>query len=348
MSDPHFHIHLGDALTVLRSMPDEFASCVVTSPPYWGLRDYGVSGQIGLERTPEDYVSKLVEVFREVKRVLADDGTLWLNLGDSYNAYNGGAGPGSKLSQTQSAQRPQLSTGYGLQDKTLKPKDLIGIPWRVAFALPADGWYLRADIIWHKPNPMPESVTDRPTKAHEYLFLLAKSQKYFYDRHAILEPLRTAESENYPARAKILGRGQQDYNSARVGDRDKSGGFPPSYNGSSFTKGKTAEPHANVGQGPRNEHPGRNKRSVWTLSTCPTPDAHFATYPLELPETCILAGCPVDGVVLDPFAGAGTTGLAALKNGRRFVGIELNPDYIAIAHSRTQSKMPLLAATGSI
>lgn len=538
-----FVIHHGDALTVLRTMPSESVNCVVTSPPFWGLRDYGtgrwegglpdcdhvqrhglqgatgqradraytgrvpyrgecgkcgalrVDQQIGLEETPEAYVTRLVEVFREVRRVLREDGTCWLNLGDSYVAH-----PGQR--KTTDAVGPKQRTSKGSYSTPsrhvydLKPKDLVGIPWMVAFALQADGWVIRSEIVWHKPNPMPESVKDRPTKSHEIIFLLAKAQwsgpaprrfaaindqdarwlalfldtegnivvkramaksgryhygvqlcfastsrdllntcqeiigcgailersgknapmfylqlsnlqaadllhrlypflivkkrqaqlgihlqdviavsgserrskegrlrgrtrsdeytrllesfwgrmkclnhfgspdltdvtqpvcgkwagsaKYWYDSDAIAEPLQTNARENYPARARILGRGEQGYNgeNARNGDRDKSGGFPV-YN-------------------------GRNKRSVWTLATLPTPDAHFATFPIELPETCIKAGCPEGGTVLDPFAGAGTTGLACLKNGRNFVGIELNAEYIKIAENRAQRHYPLL------
>jgi len=182
-----FDIHQGHVLEILPTLPEKSVQCCVTSPPYWGLRDYGAEGQLGLERTPDEYVENMVQVFREVRRVLRDDGTLWLNLGDTYNAYNGGAGPGSTLSKNQTEQRPRLETGHGLQCKTLKPKDLVGIPWRVALALQADGWYLRQDIVWHKPNPMPESVRDRCTKAHEYIFLLSKSQRYFYDLEAVKE-----------------------------------------------------------------------------------------------------------------------------------------------------------------
>jgi DNA modification methylase len=291
-------------------MPAESVHCCVTSPPYFGLRDYGVDGQIGLEQTPEEFTAELVSVFREVRRVLRDEGTLWLNLGDSYNAYNGGAGPSSSISRgAQTEQRPQLASGYGLKFKGLKPKDLLGIPWRVAFALQADGWFLRQDIIWSKPNPMPESVTDRCTKAHEYLFLLSKSGRYYYDAGAIKEPFTTDPKENYPARAKITGRGGQGAADARGGDRDKSGGFPPS------------------GE-------NRNRRSVWTVATQPFAGAHFATFPPALIDPCIKAGCPEGGIVLDPFGGAGTTALVADRLKRSAVLIELNPEYAAMAERR--------------
>jgi len=287
-----------------------------------------------------------VGVFREVRRVLKANGTCWLNIGDSYNAYNGGAGPGSRLSKTQTEQRPQLETGFGLQCKTLKPKDLIGIPWRVAFALQTDGWWLRSDIIWAKPNPMPESVRDRCTRSHEYVFLLTKGAKYWYDADAVREPFSTDPKENYPERARITGRGNQGAAAARGNDRGKSGGFPPaSHKGSTFNRGKTAiHELGRASDVPREDSPlGRNKRSVWTLATLPTPEAHFATFPLELPELCLLAGCPEGGTVLDPFAGAGTTGLACLKNGRKFLGVELNPEYVEIAHERARKYYPLFA-----
>ena len=345
----------GDALAVLRTLPAESVNCCVTSPPYWGLRDYGVEGQIGLEKTPEEYTARLVEVFREVRRVLRGDGTLWLNLGDSYsggktgradaerNGVDGFTG-GQKFKGEPFKQRG-VPTG-------LKPKDLIGIPWRVAFALQADGWWLRSDIIWAKSNPMPESVTDRPTKAHEYIFLLSKAARYYYDAEAVREPFQTDSRENYPARATITGRGEQGAAAARGNDRDKSGGFPPrSGDGFAGRQGgseRVGPQSGGVGSAEWIPNPvGRNKRTVWTVSTCPTPEAHFATYPPDLIEPCILAGCRAGGTVLDPFAGAGTTGLACLKHGREFLGIELNPEYVEIARARGERLMPLLAAVQS-
>jgi DNA modification methylase len=319
-----------DALEAMRQMPDECVQMCVTSPPYWGLRDYGVDGQLGLERTPEEYVAKMVEVFREVRRVLKADGTLWLNLGDSYASggrSNYGPPNSMKSNGCKHESRPQQPDG-------LKPKDLVGIPWRVAFALQADGWYLRQDIIWHKPNPMPESVKDRCTKAHEYLFLLSKSERYFYDRTVIFEPLQTAEHENYPERARITGRGTQAAAIARGNDRSKSGGFPPSYRGSSFNNGKTGAVHPNTGKVPRTDAAGRNRRSVWTIPTQPYPEAHFATFPPALIEPCILAGARLGDVVLDPFMGAGTTGVVAGKLGRQWIGIEINPEYCRMAEDR--------------
>jgi site-specific DNA-methyltransferase (adenine-specific) len=289
-----------DCRLALQTIESDSVECCITSPPYWGLRDYGVAGQLGLEATPEEYVSHLVEVFAQVRRVLRPDGTCWLNLGDSYTS-----GGRKERDPGQSKIHPAFegnAFGDGLRPDTpsgLKPKDLVGIPWRVAFALQSDGWYLRSDIIWHKPNPMPESVTDRPTKAHEYVFLLAKSERYHYDADAIKEPFQTDPKENYPARARITGRG------------DQANGL------------------------------GRNKRSIWTIPTRPYPEAHFATMPTALVEPCVLAGCPEGGTVIDPFAGAGTVGVVALRHGRNFIGIELNPEYCKMAEKRIASDMPL-------
>jgi site-specific DNA-methyltransferase (cytosine-N4-specific) len=394
-----YQIIRGEALEVLRTMPAESVHCCVTSPPYWGLRDYGTGAweggdpecqhvkgtnahggasnrpgleaqiyyhrqlctecgatrddkQLGLEPTPDEYVARLVEVFREVRRVLRDDGTLWLNLGDRYNAYNGNAGPSSGFSAGSAAdtQRPKLATGHGLRTSSLKPKDLVGIPWRVAFALQADGWYLRSDIIWHKPNPMPESVRDRPTKAHEYIFLLSKSARYFYDAGAIAEPLTTDPRENYPGRARVTGRGEQGAAAARGDDRDKSGGYPPRQKKRSGnlkrTPGQDVIPGAShVGRGfpwEENDAGSRNKRDVWTVTTKPYAEAHFATFPPDLIEPCVLAGCPQGGTALDPFAGAGTTGVVALRAGRAFIGIELNADYVEMSRNRIHGDAPLL------
>lgn len=305
-------LHLGDCRAVLASLPAESVQCVVTSPPYWGLRDYGADGQLGLESTPDEYVAAMVEVFRVVWRVLREDGTLWLNLGDSY--ASGGRGSmgekggldGSRHNQTESRRAVEkmgrsVPAGY-------KPKDIVGIPWRVAFALRADGWYLRSDIIWHKPNPMPESVTDRPTKAHEYLFLLTKSERYFYDTDAV----REESSPSSIARAR--------------------------YNGGTPSPKSVAGAEAGVFCGPMSTAKaygqGRNKRSVWTVPTQPFRGAHFATFPPALVEPCILAGSAPGDTVLDPFNGAGTTGVVALQHGRRYIGIELNPEYLNMAAER--------------
>ena len=268
--------------------------CVVTSPPYWGLRDYGSANQIGLEATPDAYVAQLVTVFREVRRVLRDAGTVWLNLGDSY-ATVGGATPIESDGRANRAARmvPQRSGAVGI-----KPKDLVGIPWRVAFALQADGWYLRSDIIWAKPNPMPESVTDRPTKAHEYIFLLSKSDRYFYDAAAIREQFAATTLADRRA-----GNGDQARARRRQYDNGKSGDAPGAILGDPAV--------------------GRNKRSVWMVQSEPYTGAHFATFPEALIEPCILAGCPIGGLVLDPFIGSGTVGAVADRISRRWVGIDL-------------------------
>lgn len=289
-----------DVMDGLAQLEDEGVHCVVTSPPYWGLRDYGVDGQIGLEPTPAEFVERLVDVFREVRRVLRKDGTCWVNLWDSYASQpSWGRGGGSTLDG-----RKQGSEGGTSPDRSLsglKPKDLIGIPWRVAFALQADGWWLRSDIIWHKPNPMPESVTDRCTKSHEYIFMLTKSERYFYDAEAIKE----AGSGRCP--------GNKVYKyDGLAGHETKHGILKQS----------------NIPQ------VDRNKRSVWTIATAPFNEAHFATFPPELPEICIKAGCPVGGTVLDPFSGAGTTCLVADRLQRNGIGIELNPEYAAMAQKR--------------
>lgn len=294
---------VGDCRESLRSLPDQSVHCVVTSPPYFGLRDYGVDGQLGLEPTPAEFVAAMVEVFREVRRVLRDDGTLWLNLGDSYVA-RGGA-PGDRIGSDGYERRNRGERGRPPMSAGLKMKDLIGIPWRVAFALQEDDWYLRQDIIWHKPNPMPESVRDRCTKAHEYIFMFSKRPRYYFDSEAMKEPA--------------------------VSDHPSGNGFKrsarKSYQNADGSARGNDEPWSNVGG-------KRNRRSVWSVATKPFKDAHFATYPPDLIEPCILAGCPVGGTVLDPFFGAGTTGLVAERNGRRWIGCELNPDYAEIALRR--------------
>lgn len=300
-----WEIRRGDALASLREMPDASVQCCVTSPPYWGLRDYGHTDQLGLEETPELYVARLVSIFQEVRRVLRDDGTLWLNLGDSYASDTKGSGGvgRSTLVGTPNDGNGQIFAARRVAHG-LKPKDLVGIPWRVAFALQAAGWWLRSDIIWSKPNPMPESVTDRPTKAHEYLFLLAKSERYYYDAEAIKEPDVT--------------RPQQWLSSD--GRREIPGQTPQS-------KGIMQRAAALLGQ-------GRNRRTVWSITTEPFPDAHFAVMPQALVEPCILAGSKPGDQVLDPFAGSGTVGVVALRHGRRFLGLELNPVYASMARNR--------------
>jgi DNA modification methylase len=325
---PTWEIREGDALERLREMPDESVHCCVTSPPYYGLRDYGIEGQLGLEETLNEYVAALVTVFEEVRRVLRADGTLWLNLGDSYagsrgaqgrdgamadravsvarspsgsstlrgNGHLGGGPKVSALSTTQVAAAPRGKSGRGSipVGAGYKPKDLIGVPWTVAFALRAAGWYLRSDIIWAKPNPMPESITDRPTSAHEHIFLLSKSSRYFYDYEAIRED---AVSDHPSSRGQVEGW-------TDIGGR-------------------------------------RNRRNVWTVPSQPYLGAHFATFPPKLINPCIRAGCPVEGTVLDPFSGAGTTGIVALRHIRSYIGIELNPEYVELSRNRIRDDAPL-------
>ena len=313
-----WNIHIGDSREILRTMPDESVNCCVTSPPYFGLRDYGHEGQMGLEETPDQYVASMVELFREVRRVLRDDGTLWLNLGDSYagGGYSNHDINGVKWKEAMNGDKRkdrQQSLKKSMLECGIKPKDLIGIPWRVAFALQADGWYLRQDIIWHKPNPMPESVKDRCTKAHEYIFLMSKSQKYYFDSEAMREP--AVYGEQHAKKATSWGTNRKHPNKANVAEYAFKGDNSTCYKDESGAYMK-------------------NKRSVWTVTTKPFKGAHFATYPPDLIEPCILAGCPQGGTVLDPFTGSGTTGMVAIRNGRRFTGIELNPEYAAMADER--------------
>ena len=313
---------LGDCVESMRTMPDKSVYTCVTSPPYFNLRDYDMDGQIGLEATPEAFVARLVEVFREVRRVLRDDGTLFLNLGDSY-ASSGGVGHRHRNSSggigkngTRGEQGYHAAGGGFARPDTardgLKPKDLIGIPWSVAFALRADGWYLRQDIIWHKPNPMPESVTDRCTKAHEYIFMLSKSARYFYDAEAIKEPATSTDARKFTdgGRDKQRGHGRRHAGfNRRYAEKIAAEGIPTT----------------------------RNRRSVWTVATKPFKGAHFATFPPDLIVPCILAGAPIGGTVLDPFGGSGTTAGVALKHGRRAVICELNPDYRELMSGRIES-----------
>jgi len=359
-----FTLLQGDCRNVLATLPDESVQCCITSPPYWGLRDYRtaswdggdqncdhvadhsktkkfgndafnedrpsreetktagyyfdkvcgkcgatrIDAQLGLEQSPEEYVGNLVAVFREVRRVLRNDGTLWLNLGDSYSGSGKGRmGDGSHAINGGDKQHTNKGSTLGVLPESetgLKPKDLVGIPWRVAFALQADGWWLRQDIIWHKPNPMPESVTDRCTKAHEYIFLLTKSARYFMDMDSVREPIKPNSGENM--RAPKLGDHRADGNYDTV----------------------TAKTYTEI--------KGANRRSVWTIATQPFKGAHFATFPPALIEPCILAGSAADTLVLDPFSGAGTTGVVAVQHGRRYIGIELNPDYLEMSRKRIQ------------
>ena len=360
---PQSIILTGDCRTILRSCPAASVNCCVTSPPYFGLRDYGVADQIGLEQTPDAYVAELVAVFREVRRVLRDDGTLWLNLGDSYAGSGKGGNPDAGTKQGTNAGSQSVGVLYGktqdaqdaerertkaqnnaLKMTGLKSKDLIGIPWRVAFALQADGWYLRQDIVWHKPNPMPESVADRCTKAHEYIFLLSKSAKYYFDNDAVAEPLAAsgiarlaqANLENQEGSYRVPGKTNGPMKAVRAkGNRKTFRGGGVYTQGQSFDNSSDAQ-NDSVGNAP-NVRDTRNRRSVWTVATTPFKEAHFATFPPALVEPCILAGCPPGGIVLDPFAGAGTTGLVATTNGRRALLIELNPTYAEMARRRIEA-----------
>jgi DNA modification methylase len=374
-ADPWLTVYAGDCRAVMAEMPERSVHCVVTSPPYWGLRDYGtatwvggdptcdhrhetrhqqqgatsqragrsnvedqrnenfrdvcgkcgaarVDGQIGLEPTPEAYVETMVAVFREVRRVLRDDGTVWLNLGDSYagarsegggtmagfnDRYFGRSTDGGKQAETDTS-KPSRAAVLGL-----KPKDLVGIPWRVAFALQSDGWYLRSDIVWSKPNPMPESVTDRPTKSHEYVFLLSKRERYYFDADAVREPVSPHTLVAYP----------------------NGPGGGGGYQGDGVNDGRVRAGFKRVSNEPV-DTTGRNLRSVWTIATQPYPGAHFATFPEALVEPCVKAGSPVDGVVLDCFAGSGTTGRVAQRLGRRAVLIDLSPAYLIQAMVRNR------------
>jgi DNA modification methylase len=314
---------VGDVRDRLAGVEAGSVQTCVTSPPYWGLRDYGNDGQIGLEGTPEEFVESLCLVFDEVWRVLADDGTLWLNLGDSYAAQRGGSyqpaetlaggvsGVASDGSKTNRGRGEGYSPARNASAIGLKHKDLVGIPWRVAFALQARGWFLRSEIIWHKPNPMPESVTDRPTKSHEHIFLLAKSAKYFYDHEAIKEPV--SESSLERAKYAFHSDAPSTKNNA-LGDKQ---GIHVDQMGTRFVNPS-----------------GRNKRDVWTVPTKGYDGAHFAVYPTALIEPCILAGSREGDTVLDPFSGSGTTGVVALRNGRNYLGCELNPEYAELSRKR--------------
>lgn len=316
----------GDALEVLRTLPDECMDCCITSPPYYGLRDYGIDGQLGLEKTPEEYVNKIVDVFREVKRVLKKEGVMFLNLGDSY-ASNGKSGGDIDRDDGMDIERGR---GRLNDHPIIKPKDLVGIPWRVAFALQADGWYLRQDLIWAKPNPMPESVTDRCTKSHEYIFLMSKSPKYYYDAEAIKEPATYALSSGDHRPPGIVRDRIYGYDSkeavlrGRVVHETKNG----------ITIRHPDGKHGDAQQSPKTFVENRNKRSVWTVTTKPFKEAHFATFPEDLIVPMVKAGCPEKGIVLDPFMGSGTTGIVAKKLKRNYLGIELNPSYIKMGNNR--------------
>lgn len=385
----------GDNRNTLKTLEDKSIHTVVTSPPYWGLRDYGtatweggdpscdhvansqatkkmgneefnknrpsreetktkgyyenicpkcgarrIDNQLGLEETPEEYVNNLVDVFREIKRVLRDDGTVWLNLGDSYSS-------GGRRTTTNQSLRGDKDYGVTrpAPSKGIKPKDLIGIPWRVAFALQRDGWYLRQDIIWHKPNPMPESVRDRCTKAHEYIFLLSKNVKYYYDHEAIKEPITDSTAK------RLL---QKNIDNQKGSERAHAGEKPngnmkalgrKKFDSSMGGGGTSFVGHSGYkkSDGSYMISPTRNKRSVWTVTTKPFKEAHFATFPMDLIEPCVLAGCPEEGTVLDPFGGAGTTGIVASNHNRNAILCELNDEYSDIAEKRIESNLPLFS-----
>jgi len=355
-------IHNEECLSGLKKLPDNSIDCCVTSPPYYGLRDYGTSDQIGLEPTPDLYIEKLTDVFMEVRRVLKPSGTLWLNIGDSYAApaKNRTKEQAKRKSTLNGSTESQVACRNHINKRTgdLKHKDLIGIPWMLAFALRSSGYYLRQEIIWHKPNPMPESVTDRCTKSHESIFLLSKSAKYFYDHVAIMQDVAIS----------TVDRLSQDLDnqkgSARVPGK-ANGNMKASWNGSTFTQGKTGEMMITRGgrksgnkyrkndtaRGcPENSSSNvcgsvpweglkANKRSVWTVSTKPFKEAHFATFPEDLIVDCIKAGCPDGGIVLDPFIGAGTTAIVAAQLNRKFIGFEINKQYTDIARKRLKLKL---------
>lgn len=339
----------GCCLSLLETLPDQSVQACITSPPYWGLRDYQIAGQLGLEQTPDEYVARMVAVFREVRRVLRDDGTCWINIGDCYagsgrGGYTGGKSglQGSTDGQDQSriARGSQLHAGLhetarqaGAVGRAwvpppagLKQKDLVGVPWMLAFALRADGWWLREDIIWSKPNCMPESANDRCTRSHEYLFHFSKSARYYHDKDAITEPCTQDEfADGFRGGAYC---NNSTFNNAEGGKRKRSG------NKRRLTGADRGRPDSHLGGSIPWEGATRNKRSVWTVATKPFPEAHFATYPPELIEPCILAGCPAGGTVLDPFAGAFTTALVADRLGRHAIGIEINPEYVEMAKRR--------------
>lgn len=360
-----FRLMVGDALEQLRTLPDSCVQTCVTSPPYWGLRDYGVEGQIGLEPTSAEFIGRLLEVFREVRRVLRPDGTAWVNLGDTYASAGWGGGVGENSTINGRAQHAARQAREKLKNRVVgvKAKDKLGIPWRVAFALQDDGWWLRSDIVWHKPNPMPESVRDRPTVAHEFVFLLSKAEKYFYNTEAARErcvvgaahPRVSATKSGSASLAKQASRAFSAKRAAGVENRQSE--YSPEEAAARLQKGRSAS------SGRMGREPGwrgkqksnasfnaavtqvvefRNWRDVWEIPTQPSSLEHFAAFPEELARRCIVAGSREGDTVLDPFAGTGTTGVVALVEGRRFIGCELNPAYAEMAERRSRTITPSL------
>lgn len=319
-----YSVATGDALKILRHLPDNYVDTCVTSPPYYNLRDYGVDGQLGREATPEKYIETLVTVFHEVRRVLRDDGTLWVVIGDSY-ATSSGNQPPTNTRNSQGHTAKAVPSGY-------KYKDLIGIPWMLAFALRDDGWYLRQDIIWNKTNGMPESVTDRCTRSHEYIFLLSKSKKYHFDAEAISEPIAGSSTKRF----------LQAIENQKGSDKQPNrGGRPmkaalPKWGGEKYGDNQTEQMRTKSGK-TYIPTARKNKRDVWTFGTAHYRGAHFAVFPDKLAETCILAGSRQNGIVLDPFCGSGTTGVVATRHGRKFIGIEINPAYVEMAEQRIRN-----------
>ncbi len=333
MALPTWRILAGDALEQLTSLPDESVDCIVTSPPYWGLRDYGVSGQLGLEPTIQEHITVLTTVFREARRVLSRRGTLWLNYGDTYAGPNrGGQGKATGIASSRSHDASRdAQKQHPDRVEPLRGKSKVGMPWRIALALIDDGWMLRQEIIWHKPNPMPESCKDRPTTSHEPVFLFARSRRYFYDTDAAREPVTgtsnaRSRGDNPKARRKPSG-----WDDGAGDHQGKKGRYPKSKQNASFSAAV------------RGLVDDRNWRSVWTIQPEAFKGAHFATMPRELAARCIIAGCPAGGTVLDPFAGAGTTLLVALDHQRNALGIELSPEYLSLAQARIRGHVGLLA-----
>lgn len=310
-------LHHGNVMEVLGALPARSVQTCVTSPPYWGLRDYGVKGQIGLEKTMEEYIEKILDVFALVREVLRDDGTIWLNMGDSYSA-------GTNAYSSFRRDRAHVSVPSGFKKNLLKPKNLCGMPWRIALALQAEGWFLRSDIIWHKPDCVPESVNDRPTKAHEYVFLLSKSKKYFYDVDSIRVPVKNPQDNTVDDLDRAFSRKRSTAVEGRQGELKR---HLPGNCQDGLGKGYSMPKKWN-------DQKGRNARTVWTIASQKLSQTHFATFPEKLVEPCILAGAPEGGTVLDPFMGSGTVGVVSERLNRRWIGVELNGEYCAMAEER--------------